>query len=692
MGFMDSIKGAKDKAASLAQQAKNSVDNISETKKNNSELKEKNIENVKNAVECYLNEISSDISSLLLKLSLPLYHFSVYKKIDFNIWDILKKICSDESTWENELNIANLPEEYLKAYSEFFVPLMKKVRGIDGYESYVTKKILFVTKTDTSILKEQCLNYLVNWNYENTNEKHSSCDISADEIKRLGYENFFSPENLFYIAKSNESNSTTWQDAFEAINKQTVLETQKIFKEVAISKTVSAINSTDSTTLELLLNNMIYEYPNLTVSNFGKRFDIWRILNSMVCEDERFEKMLPKALYDKNPAIIKGVFAFLAKATESSSIFDDTNFDWTILSNTVAKTPKYHADECKTGSNVNDKDVKILFESFFKPLICNLKDMDEIEKTVFNNVFESTKDIIQVVKSTIKNYIFKWNYEIHISDYSSIEINDFSANNIANTGVENYYTPSKLFYIIYKRHLGNSTSIENEIETVTNQLFNSLKSIKFAEVKKKMGGTIGIIAGIKESNKDGVTCYNSIGKFNIGSDNDYLYILNPKKDIWTTTEQLFRANTFYTAIPLEKILYYSVNGSVSRQTKIHGEERSLSSDKKTVFIKPTTSSTIEIDSRSITLFTKSWIGNLALSYSSLLALKATIPQKSESMVNEIEKQKYLGNTQQSPQVILQQKNEPDALAQLEKLAQLKESGIISEEDFNAKKSDLLAKI
>ncbi len=46
-----------------------------------------------------------------------------------------------------------------------------------------------------------------------------------------------------------------------------------------------------------------------------------------------------------------------------------------------------------------------------------------------------------------------------------------------------------------------------------------------------------------------------------------------------------------------------------------------------------------------------------------------------------------------PQVIVQQAaGEPDALEQLEKLNKLKEAGIISEEEFNSKKADLLAKI
>lgn len=44
----------------------------------------------------------------------------------------------------------------------------------------------------------------------------------------------------------------------------------------------------------------------------------------------------------------------------------------------------------------------------------------------------------------------------------------------------------------------------------------------------------------------------------------------------------------------------------------------------------------------------------------------------------------------APAVI--QKNEPDALDMLMKLAKLKESGIITEEEFAAKKAELLAKI
>jgi len=46
-----------------------------------------------------------------------------------------------------------------------------------------------------------------------------------------------------------------------------------------------------------------------------------------------------------------------------------------------------------------------------------------------------------------------------------------------------------------------------------------------------------------------------------------------------------------------------------------------------------------------------------------------------------------------PQVIVQQAAQAeDPLAQLEKLSKLKDMGIISEEEYNAKKADLLAKL
>ncbi len=45
-----------------------------------------------------------------------------------------------------------------------------------------------------------------------------------------------------------------------------------------------------------------------------------------------------------------------------------------------------------------------------------------------------------------------------------------------------------------------------------------------------------------------------------------------------------------------------------------------------------------------------------------------------------------------PQVIVQQQQQADPLEQLEKLAKMKEMGIISEEEFNTKKADLLAKL
>ncbi len=50
------------------------------------------------------------------------------------------------------------------------------------------------------------------------------------------------------------------------------------------------------------------------------------------------------------------------------------------------------------------------------------------------------------------------------------------------------------------------------------------------------------------------------------------------------------------------------------------------------------------------------------------------------------------NASSQPQVIVQQQQAADPLEQLEKLSKLKDMGVISEEEFNAKKADLLAKL
>ena len=46
----------------------------------------------------------------------------------------------------------------------------------------------------------------------------------------------------------------------------------------------------------------------------------------------------------------------------------------------------------------------------------------------------------------------------------------------------------------------------------------------------------------------------------------------------------------------------------------------------------------------------------------------------------------------TPQVIVQQSAQPDIIGQLEKLAALKNAGVLTEEEFNAKKADLLSKL
>ena len=60
-----------------------------------------------------------------------------------------------------------------------------------------------------------------------------------------------------------------------------------------------------------------------------------------------------------------------------------------------------------------------------------------------------------------------------------------------------------------------------------------------------------------------------------------------------------------------------------------------------------------------------------------------------AIYHEYRKELKKGN--QTAQTIIQQK-EPDVLEQLEKLSKLKDSGIISEEEFNQKKAVLLEKL
>lgn len=57
-----------------------------------------------------------------------------------------------------------------------------------------------------------------------------------------------------------------------------------------------------------------------------------------------------------------------------------------------------------------------------------------------------------------------------------------------------------------------------------------------------------------------------------------------------------------------------------------------------------------------------------------------------------EKRKGIKERQNAPQVIVRQDSQPDVLGQIEKLAKLKDAGILSEEEFNAKKADLLSKL
>ena len=55
-------------------------------------------------------------------------------------------------------------------------------------------------------------------------------------------------------------------------------------------------------------------------------------------------------------------------------------------------------------------------------------------------------------------------------------------------------------------------------------------------------------------------------------------------------------------------------------------------------------------------------------------------------------EKELKKQSASPQVVVQQQNQPDVLEQIKKLASLKEAGILSEEEFTSKKTELLSKL
>ncbi len=57
-----------------------------------------------------------------------------------------------------------------------------------------------------------------------------------------------------------------------------------------------------------------------------------------------------------------------------------------------------------------------------------------------------------------------------------------------------------------------------------------------------------------------------------------------------------------------------------------------------------------------------------------------------------EKKKEIKSKTSAPQAVIQQESHGDILSQLEKLAQLKDAGILTEEEFTAKKTELLLKI
>jgi len=57
-----------------------------------------------------------------------------------------------------------------------------------------------------------------------------------------------------------------------------------------------------------------------------------------------------------------------------------------------------------------------------------------------------------------------------------------------------------------------------------------------------------------------------------------------------------------------------------------------------------------------------------------------------------EKRKNLKEQKSAPQMVIQKESQPDILEQISKMSQMKDAGILSEEEFNAKKAELLAKM
>ena len=57
-----------------------------------------------------------------------------------------------------------------------------------------------------------------------------------------------------------------------------------------------------------------------------------------------------------------------------------------------------------------------------------------------------------------------------------------------------------------------------------------------------------------------------------------------------------------------------------------------------------------------------------------------------------QQRKEIKSSLKTPTIIQQSSNEPDPIDQLQKLAKLKESGIITEDEYNAKKAILMDKI
>lgn len=395
---------------------------------------------------------------------------------------------------------------------------------------------------------------------------------------------------------------------------------------------------------------------------------------------------------------------------------------------------------CFDTYNIWGEDNKIGLQGVFKNRVTTAEGVSkQLEVAKRLRQYENEQQLVVVCTSTLKDYFEKiqeipfieeyWgktglisipgaskcygefedllvtrNYEACLKSYghfSSLETF------IQTIGVENFYTLKALLFIA--KELGFSQGKDDwrkYLKAIDKNAIIYTAEYVYNATKEKMGLEAGQMVlmldqGKKKQAQDWIVWKDQKVLKMIQKNGEYIC---GKKDFAHISKE----------IDLDEVMYFKVEGEVYREQKISGGGSSdtivgtvvgglvggtagaafgaILDSNDTKDIK---SELVTHDTRKVLLRCKDQEKNLYFRFEDFEIFQALIPNKEYDIVEESRKRNLLDAEAPKSQIVVEEttiSSQMDVIEQIKKLSELKEMGILSEEEFNAKKSELLSRI